>query len=163
MRKLSITLGMCALLGGCNEAPAAEEILPGKWEISIGITQFDVPGATPEQAELLKSLAGEMSSQQECIAENDRKFDPSELAKAFEQGDNCQTGEFTVSEGTIAGSMSCTQPDASTSEFAVTGSVQPENFSMSVDMEMVQASIPGGRANVTMQVVGTRLGECDVQ
>lgn len=153
---------LCALvlLSGCSEAPADEEILPGMWKISLGMTAIEVPDATPEQAELIGSLVGDLSSHEQCIGEGEGKFDPSEMAQALAQGNDCEPSSFTVSEGELSGSLMCTLPDTRTSEFAVRGQVQPENFSMIVTMEMTQASLPAGKANVTVEMTGERLGDC---
>jgi len=82
------------------------------------------------------------------------------MAQALTQGNDCKTGNFTVSEGELSGSLMCTLPDTRTTEFAVRGQVQPENFSMSVTMEMTQASLPAGKANVTVEMTGERLSDC---
>ena len=52
MRILPMNLCTLVLLSGCSAAPADNEILPGMWKISLGMTAIEVPDATPEQAEV---------------------------------------------------------------------------------------------------------------
>ncbi len=128
--------------------------------MSAGMTNFEIPGATEEQAAMFKDMAGDMMSQEQCVSANERKFDPAQLADAFKQGGDCTIGEFDLADGQILGNMSCKTPDGTSSDVAITGTLQPDNFSMSVTTEMEQAALPGGKANVTIEVKGERLGDC---
>ena len=160
MHKCMISLAALAALGACNQAPAEDEILPGNWKMSAGMTKFEVPGATEEQAEMFKNAASQTMSQEQCVTDAERKFDPKELSEAFEQTGDCTTGEFDLSDGKILGNMSCKMDDGTTTDVAINGTLSPEKFSMSVETELVQEMLPEGKANVTMEVTGERIGDC---
>lgn len=160
MKKPAIPLIALTVLAACGSSPADDEILPGNWKMSAGMTNFEVPGATPEQAEMFKNAVGEMSSQEQCVTPQEAKFEPETMSQAFQQGGDCTVGDFTVADGKIEGSLSCKMPDGNTSELSVTGTISPEKFAMSVDTEMVQEMLPEGKANVTIEVSGERIGDC---
>lgn len=160
MKHLAIPASALLILGACSGQPAEDELLPGKWKMSAGMTDMDVPGATPEQMEAFNSAVGAMSSQEQCITAQEAKFDPDTMAQAFEQGGDCATNSFSVSDGTIAGSMTCKMPGDIATDIAITGTFSPEAFVMSATTVMLQEGLPQGKANVTLEVKGERIGDC---
>ncbi|MBV7257956.1 DUF3617 domain-containing protein [Erythrobacter crassostreae] len=159
MQKTAITIAALIGLSACSQGPAEDEILPGNWKMSAGMTEVQVPGATEEQAAMFKEMAGQMSSQEQCVAEDETKLDPDELTQVFAQAGECEVGEFDFSDGKIAGSLTCSI-GGSTSEIAITGTVSPESFMMSAATEVLEDNFPEGKANVTMVVKGERIGDC---
>ncbi len=160
MKKIVLPVAVLMGLSACGQGVADDELMPGNWKMSAGMTDFEVPGATVEQAEMFKNAAGSMMSQEQCIAEGENKFDPDTMSQAFKQGGDCTIGEFDLSGGTIEGTMSCTGPDGNTSIMAINGTIAPEAFAMSVATEMAQDALPQGKANVTIEVKGERIGDC---
>jgi hypothetical protein len=160
MKHLAIPAAALLTLGACSGQPAEDELLPGNWKMSAGMTNMDVPGATPEQMNAFKSAVGTMSSQEQCVTAQDAKFDPETMAQAFKQGGDCTVNSFDVSGGTIAGSMSCKMADGTASDIAISGTISPEAFAMSATTLMIQEGLPEGKANVTLEVKGERIGDC---
>lgn len=160
MKYLVTPVAAVLMIAACSSSPAEDELLPGKWNMSAGMTDMDVPGATPEQMKAFKGAVGTMSSQEQCVTAQEAKFDPDTMAQAFTQGGDCTTNAFDVSDGTIAGRMSCKMADGTTSEIAISGTIAPEAFSMSATTAMIQEAFPEGKANVTLEVKGERVGDC---
>lgn len=160
MQKTAITLAVLIGLSACSQGPADDEIMPGNWKMSVGMTEFNVPGATEQQAALFKEMTSDPVSEEQCVTAAETKFDPSELADAFTQTGDCTVGSFDLTDGKITGSMSCKMPDGSNVDTAITGTLAPENFTMTANTEMFQDALPGGKAEVTMEVKGERLGDC---
>lgn len=149
-----------AMLGACSQGAADDELTPGNWRMTVGMTDFEVPGATPEQAALFADSATSTMSQEQCIPESENRFDPKQLSEAFKQGGDCTIGDFDLSGGTIDGSMSCTAPGGDVVDAAISGTISPEEFVMSVSTEMAQEALPEGKAIVTIEVKGERIGDC---
>lgn len=159
-RSAAVLLVTSLALGACGSEPGAGELKPGNWKMSAGMVDMDVPGATPEQQEMFKSSMGEMMSQEQCVTAQEAKFDPDTMAEAFKQGGDCTIGNFDLTGGNIDGKMTCKVPDAGDIDIAITGNIGPEKFSMKATTEMVQDALPEGKANVTMEVTGERIGDC---
>lgn len=161
MKYIGVPLASLVLLSACGAAaPADDELLPGNWKMSGGVIEMDVPGATPEQAKMFKSAVGKMSSQEQCVTAEEAKFDPESMSEAFKQGDDCSVGGFEVADGAIDGKMTCKMPGGEETEIAITGKLAPEEFTMQASTEMVQEMLPEGKASITIEVKGERLGDC---
>lgn len=159
---MRITIAMLALLGvsACGQGVAEDELQPGNWEINVGMTDIEVPGATAEQAAMFKDALGSTMSQEQCVSEGENKFDPETMSEAFKQGGDCTIDNFDLDGGVIDGKMSCKMPGDITNEMAITGSINSEAFSMSVATELAQEALPEGKAQVTIEVSGKRIGDC---
>ena len=110
---------------------------------------------------MFKGAVGQTASQEQCVSATQAKAGAESMTKAFEQGGDCTVGEFTTEGGVVKGSMTCSMPDGSRSEMEIAGNIAPDNFTMTMKTELAQEMLPGGKANVTMEVTGERLGECD--
>jgi len=158
--KHMIPIAALLMLGACGQGAADDELTPGNWRMTAGMTNFEVPGATPEQAAMFADATTSTMSQEQCIPEGENRFDPNQMSEAFKQGGDCTIGDFDLSAGTIDGSMSCATPGGGAVEAAITGTISPEKFEMSVSTEMAQEALPEGKAIVTMEVTGERIGDC---
>ena len=160
MKQFAMPLAALVMLGACGGSPAEDELKPGNWKMSAGVVDMNVPGASPEQVEAFKGSMGQMAEQEQCVTAQEAKFDPETMSDAFKQGGDCTTGDFTVAAGTIEGSISCKMPDGNTTDIAITGTIAPEEFAMQAKTEMAQAALPEGKAELTIEVKGERIGDC---
>ncbi|WP_209348263.1 DUF3617 family protein [Pontixanthobacter sp. CEM42] len=158
--KLVATGTLALLFASCGSNPDAGEMRAGKWQVYVGITEFDVPGATDEQKKVLEGTKGEVLSGEQCYSEEQAKAGVATLTKEFEQGNECKMGDFANAGEQVTGTLTCTMDGGIETDLAITGSIASDKFRLEMDTEFIQDDLPNGKANMSMEVVGERLGDC---
>lgn len=173
MKKL-IYLALPALaLGACDsvskgpktpEQAAAEmkkavKMTPGKWQTTMQITKFDMPGAPPEAAAAMKGMMGQAQTSESCLTKEQADKDPGEFIKQGQGGD-CTFEHFDVSGGKIDGKMICKKPNQGTMEASMTGTIAAEAMSMTMSSVVTDSKMPGGKVEMGMTMNAKRIGEC---
>lgn len=161
MKKIVIASAFVLALAACGNNSSDSALSAGNWKVSVGMKSIDVPGATAEQKKMMEGLAGQMQSQEQCLsqAEADKGLEP--LTEAFGQIGDCETRSFDASEGKVDGELSCQFPGQEKAVgVSITGEYGEGKFDMQIDTEMQQPQLPGGKANVILEVNGERIGDC---
>lgn len=151
-----VSLGVAA----CGQGLADDELAPGEWKMTITMSDFELPGATPEQAALFSSSAPDPMSETMCIAAGENKFEPEMMTSAFQQSGDCETSDFGIAGGKVSGKLVCDAGQDQPAESEISGNFGPEAFSISVSTELLQEAFPEGRATVKVEMSGERIGDC---
>ncbi len=161
MKKAILLAAPWVILAGCGASTDASKFTAGKWKISMGMTSFEIPGATAEQQKMFQQAVGKAQTQEQCLGKAEADLGPKAMTEAFKQGGDCTVANFSASDGKIAGKMSCNlQGGNGMTAMEIAGSFTNENFNMEMQSELLQKDLPGGKANVTMEVKGERIGDC---
>ena len=146
-----------------EEARAAAEAagdtikpLPGKYKATMQFVKAEIPGAPPEMQDM---LGANMSNTYEfCLTPEmaDQGF-----GEALQEGqdDSCTISRLNINGNDIDMAMSCNEPGAGEMAITMTGTVSPTKS----DLTMVSQGMMGGmgNANIEMNVVQERIGDCD--
>lgn len=185
MRKLVMTIGLCAALAGCNKGATTEEsarktgdirlenasadevikqaaaaqdknrMQPGEWENSVQLVSVEMPGA-PEA--LRKQMEAEVKKPPETRKECRKAEDASGLdfTKLAPAAKGCAFPKYVVADGKIEADMVCEGPTGS-AKITIRGSQSATSY----DVTMTQ-SLPGQGAEnkMTVRTTGKRIGDC---
>jgi hypothetical protein len=144
------------------EAQDAIKPLPGEYQTTVDMLEFNVPG-------MPDSVKRQMQQQMGGAAEVNRPFTycltpeqarangPEQMAKHMAQGD-CTVARFDVSGGTISADMTCKGANGSTSHVVMEGQMTSTKSTMAVTDEM---EIPGaGKVQIRTRATSERVGDC---
>ena len=160
MKRVLLPVAVLVGLSACGQGVADDELKPGNWKMTGGMSKFEVPGATEEQAKLFQDAAGKMISQEQCIPAGENKFNPDIIADAMRQSGECTIKDFDLTDGVIKGNMTCDVGGGKTTDVDIDGTISSEAFAMAVETEMLEEALPGGKASVTVEMKGEWIGDC---
>ncbi|MEO0906164.1 MAG: DUF3617 domain-containing protein [Pseudomonadota bacterium] len=128
----------------------------GKYAVTMTMVNVDIPGAPPEMVDAMGSMMN--TSTEFCLSEED-------ASKGFEealsegQDDSCTIERFDLDGGKIDMAMTCTPQEGGTMQVAMTGDVSPTRTAINV---VTKGNLPPmGEANIEMNMVQERIGDCD--
>lgn len=136
------------------EQLAAVRIEPGEWQATTEI--LSVKGPLPSEA--VEQMVGNRSSVTNCITPEQARR-PSANFLAAQKDGNCSYRDFSMKDGRISGTMSCTGGQLPGEMVTrMSGDYGPQSYDMIMDMT---TGIPGG---LTMEIKartrGQRVGQC---
>ncbi len=162
MRLLVLTpfLALAACSGGSEppqtetEAPAAEQMSAGQWEMTTEVTQVV---KRDKGAPAIDMPQGSKSSRSVCVAEADAKQPPPALF--MPEGFDCKYRDSYVSGGRLNGTLACTRSGlGGTVATNVNGSFTADTFEGTATTE---TSLAGeGDARIDTKLTGRRTGDC---
>ena len=179
MKRFVIAIACALPLAGCNSEPevraenasvgeVAEKVAeagrgesfvrPGKWQSRFEIEKFEIPGAPPEAADAMRSMAHRAQVNESCLTPEQAKR-PKEDFFAGE-GKNCRYERFTMGNGKIDAVMKCSSQGMAQT-MAMQGTYGPDAYQMRMSMDAKAGSGPPGGMTMTMRVDAKRIGECD--
>lgn len=134
---------------------AKVKITPGQWESTTQI--MSVSGPLPE--DMLKQMRGQKTEVANCITPEQAER-PSANFLAAQQNSECTYRDFTMRDGQLNGSMTCTGGQfPGEMRTRMQGEYGPESYNMRMDMET--NGIPGGGTmKITARTIGKRVGDC---
>jgi len=173
MNKLLLLALPALALAACNSADtgpktpeqaAAEmkkavKMTPGKWQTTMTITKFDMPGAPPEAAQAMKGMMGKPTVTESCLTKEEADKDPADFIKKG-QGDGCTFERFAIDDGKLDGKMVCDKGPQGKMEATMNGTLGAEAMSMTMNSTVSDAKMPGGKAEMGMTMAMKRIGAC---
>lgn len=167
------------MLAACGKEPAAprtadeviaeagklEQPRPGRYETTVDLIDFTVPGLPKEQANAMKSMMGQASQEASsyCLTEAEARKGFEESIRKMTEGTgqmSCDFDRFAVDGGTLDAALTCSGPQGMTSEIALDGTASAEASAMHMTMVQKAAMIPGGEMRVEMRMNSRRVGDC---
>jgi hypothetical protein len=157
MKKLAllapVVIALAACSGGGNTTLKA-----GQYEMTMKMTEVDVPGAPPEMVEQMKAAMtaqGEQKEQQ-CMTEADIADMGNKMGNAGAKGGDCTFSKTTFAGGKIDVAGTCKAPTGEMS-IAMNGTHTADSF----DARMtVDADAGGQKIKASGTMNGRRTGDC---
>ena len=169
---LTAAAALClASLGACrDEAPDRTEVLaqsanlvkplPGLYRSTTTLIGFELPGADPRTADLMRDRFGQVLPQtrEHCLTPEEARRGFADVIRRTQQGD-CRIERFVANATRLSARMRC-RSGGLTSVVAVEGTGAPERSR--VDLKIVQtgSGIPGGSETISMKIDNERVGDC---
>ncbi|MGZ3255903.1 MAG: DUF3617 domain-containing protein [Croceibacterium sp.] len=168
-----LTLVPCLLiLAACSgKAPGEKDVLaeadkltkplPGLYRSTTSLVSFELPGADPQTADVMRDHFAQVLPQQRnfCVT-------PAAAARGFEdmirqsqQGD-CRIDSFVADKSYLKARMSCTFSANLSSTVSVEGTGEPSRSHVDLTIMQTGPSVPGGSETMVMKVDNVRLGGC---
>lgn len=129
---------------------------PGKYSVTMDFVKAEIPDAPPEMKDMMGSMM--TNSFEYCLT-------PQEAEKGYEesltegQDESCSVEKFELEGGNIDMAMSCNAADQGDMNVTMTGNVTPDRSEINVVSKGTLAGM--GDANIEMNMVQERIGECD--
>ena len=183
MRHLVIALGGAALLlGACGKkeetktGPMSEtevkaamanapQLSPGKYEASMEVTKFDLPGVPAAQlAQMRQQMQTQMSvKRQYCMTADDARKGREDMLKQLSQARaDCRFENFGVDGDKVNGRMTCGGgPGGATMTMTMQGTMGATASDITMDTHMTNPANPQQTADMGMHITTRRLGDCD--
>ncbi len=132
---------------------------PGRWELTMKFTRFDIEGMPPEAKGQMQQMLGQSRTFTSCLTKEEaEKPDGSFFGQ---QGEECRYDKFVMGDGKIDATMTCKGdgPDgAGQVRMSLAGTYAADTYDMTMDMN---GAAPNGNAmNMAMSLVSKRVGEC---
>jgi hypothetical protein len=160
------------LVGGCEApAPSGDEVLataeelarprPGRYRTTTTLTAYELPRAAPQVLDRMRERMRRVRPEQRetCLREEEARagFKPLLLAMSEE---DCRFERFEAEGTRMSGTMSCTTPAGVQSRIELAGTAEAERSSLRLDVDQRGAGIPGGVAQMGLQIDNQRVGDC---
>lgn len=177
-RYLLIPIGALAL-ASCGSEPAgppsvedvakaAENLVkptPGLYRSTATVTEFEIPGLPPEQAEQMKGMMGSSANQssESCLTPEQADEGFKSMAKQLgegSQGVKCEFAKFEAAGSNLDAELTCTGPGGVNMTMEMDGDIEPTSSVMTMKMTQKSAAIPGGEVRMAMEVKSERIGDC---
>ncbi len=164
MKRVVLLAPSMALLFACSGSSTA--LQPGQWEMTTRMTNIEVPGVPPAQAEAMRSaMANQAQTQSRCITAEEAANPARGMVNPTGEAAGCTFTDQTFAGGVIKVSGSCPAPGGQgTVRTSLDGSYTPTTMEARISAE-VQAG-PGAPPGVpqTVRMSGTmtsrRTGDC---
>lgn len=165
--KAATAMMLASLIGGCGsialpgtpDDSAASEIRAGRWRMTATTRSFDLPAASADQTRRYQAAIGQTKSQEHCLSAAEAQLGPRAMAEGFRQGD-CDVSHFAADKGRIDGHMACRIAGGGSADMQIGGNYTRDSIAMTLTNELRQASLPGGKARMIMEITASRLGDC---
>jgi hypothetical protein len=166
------TVACLLLLAGCHgkgpddktvlaEANKMTKPLPGLYRSTTSLTAFDLPGADPATADMMRDHFAQVMPQRRefCVTSEAAARGFADMIRQSQQGD-CRIERFVADRAHLSARMSCRLGPKLISTVTVEGTGAPDRSQ--IDLGIVQAgpSVPGGRETIAMHVDNVRIGDC---
>jgi hypothetical protein len=171
MQRLAI-VACLLLLAGCRdkgpddkavlaEAGKIARPLPGLYRSTTSLLSFDLPGADPRTADIMRDRFAQVLPQQRdfCVtpAAAARGFE--DMVRQSQQGD-CRIEKFVADKSYLSARMSCRLGAKLSSTVTVDGTGAADRSRIDLAIVQTGPSVPGGTETLTMRVDNVRTGDC---
>ena len=171
MHRLTIAFGLL-LLGACHdqgpdrnavlhEGAKLVKPLPGLYRSMTRLTAFELPGADPQTADIMRDKFGQILPQtrEYCLTPAAAEKGFEDMVRQSQQGE-CAFERFVADKTRLSARMHCRSGPSLTSDVSVEGTGAPDRSH--VDLSIVQSGpdIPGGSETIALAVDSQRVGDC---
>ena len=130
---------------------------PGKWEQSVNFSEVDIPGAPQAMKEMMQQSMTATVTSDTCLTASD-VAEPSADFFAGKGNGDCKYDEFDRDGSHMKMHMTCTDPQAGTSQVSMEGDFGADSYSFDIASTMNNSDI--GTMSMKGKVTGKRVGEC---
>lgn len=130
---------------------------PGKYEQTMRMTEFDMPGLPEEAKAMVKSRMGQTIKVTHCLTEEQAKKPDADFFGGMQDGD-CEFKRFDRDGNRLSMEMSCKTGKGGTATMVMDGGFEPEGYAL--DMEQNVSGGPMGSMRIKGKVESRRIGDC---
>lgn len=158
-----------AATAGGGDTTAAEDMAeamadgpmpqPGKYRTTAELVAFDIPGAPPEMAEMMRGAfaQGAMEASKSCLTPEQASTSREEMLKNMAES-NCTVTQFEMSGGAFDAALSCPTGQGMSGEVTMTGTMSETGSDVQTSFKTQVPQV--GEATIRMHMVTERIGEC---
>lgn len=163
---------VAVLAGACDAPPpSGEDVLasseelprprPGRYLTVTTLTAYELPGATPQVLDRMRERMRRVqpARRESCLSEKEAQAGFEPLLLAMRDGD-CRFDRFEAEGTRMSGTMTCKSPTGVRSRIELAGTAEAERSSLRLEVEQRGAAIPGGVAQIGLNIDNRRLGDC---
>jgi hypothetical protein len=160
------------LLAGCQPSkPDARQVLaegdkltkplPGLYRSTTTLTAFELPGADPETADIMRDRFAQVLPQRRdfCLTPQAAARGFADMIRQSQQGD-CTIDRFVANRSKLSASMTCRAANKLQSTISVEGEGEPTRSHIALEIVQRGPSVPGGSETIGMSIDNVRLGDC---
>ena len=164
----ALALGACGKSGPKSEEQVKAEVAgmvkprPGRYETTVKVLNFEIPGMPKEQSERFKGMfAGSGQSNGFCLTKEESEKGYKDFTKKLAQG-NCTYDRFDASGGTLDARLTCQTGKGMTAVIEMSGKMTEESSDMHMKMEQTGAGplAAKGLVKMEMEMSSKRVGDC---
>ncbi len=130
------------------------QLQPGQWEMSFETTNVSAPGMPEGAADMMKTARQTVKV---CVTKEQASKPDADFFQPGRGEGNCTREGFSMSEGRIQGTMTCTGTGASRTKVVMDGQYSSTAFDMKSRTEMEGEGVA---MTLEMRSGGRRIGEC---
>lgn len=132
---------------------------PGKYRTTAELVAFEIPGAPPQMAEMMRSAfaEGAIEASESCLTPEQASVSREEMLKNMAES-NCTVSTFEMNGGQFNAALSCPTGQGMSGEVTMTGTMTETGSDVQTSFK---TQIPqAGEATIRMHMVSERIGEC---
>jgi coenzyme F420-reducing hydrogenase gamma subunit len=155
--KIALLSGIAVMaLAGCGSG--GTKLKAGQYEMTMKMTDVQVPGAPPAAIEQMKAAMAAQSeqTQQQCVTEEDIANMGNKMGSAGAQGGDCNFTKTTFNGGAIDIAGTCKAPTGDIA-IAMNGTHAADSFNATMT---VDATANGQQVKASGTMSGRRTGDC---
>ena len=147
------------------EARKLENPGPGLYAVTTELASFDVPGASPEEADRLRDEMAKIDKKTTrlCVTEQQSAAGFQQLLREFAEGLNgmqCGFANFEASAPRMNATLACTGTAGAQAGLTMAGTTSRNGYDVTMDLDASGPQIAGGAMTMRMRVVSKRAGDC---
>lgn len=134
---------------------------PGLYATTSTLTDFDLPGASSQDAQRMRRMMGGIKPQERkaCVTEQDSQEGFAPVIRSMQKG-ACKIGQFDADQTHLHAQMHCTAADGSRSDVDITGTGGATQSHVVLAVVQKGDAIPGGSMHMTFTIDSHRIGAC---
>lgn len=172
MTRTIAALALAAVLAACGTEPPDEDTIreqsarltkqePGLYRTTTTLLAYAVPNASPQDATMARErMASTQPEKQEiCLTEKEaaKGFDP--FIESLKQG-KCDTRRFVANQNELSAQITCEGTGGIVSDMDLSATSAPDRANLVVEVEQRGDAVPGGLAQMTLDISLQRVGDC---
>ena len=137
----------------------AMEMKPGLWEVKIGFSKVEAPGAPANMQEKMKAQLGKGMTQRSCLTKEQVDKPGMEFFGAPPEA-NCNFDELDRSSGGVKMTMTCKPNGPIVMKSKMDGKFAADTYTLNIEQNT--EGTPMGAIKMTGKIEGKRIGDCPV-
>ena len=144
-----------------REATRSAKPLPGLYESRVNVLAYEIPGATPQDADRMREMMTGLKTQVSrfCLMPEDVEKGFEDMVRRAAEG-NCTFRSFDAEAGSVSAQMTCDLGRNADATINLDGQTAPDRSRMLMEIDQFAPNVPGGKVFTRMEVINRRLGEC---
>lgn len=171
MQRLIVLLGSLTLVACQDKGPDAGQVLaegdkltrplPGLYRSVTSLTAFELPGADPQTADIMRDRFAQVLPQRRdfCLTPQAAARGFADVIRQSQQGD-CTVERFVANKDRLSAKMSCRAAARLQSIVSVEGTGEPARSHIELEIVQTGPSVPGGSETIAMSIDNVRVGDC---
>ncbi len=134
-------------------------VSPGRWQMTMTITDMKIPGMPPEVAQKMKGATGQARTFEHCVTEEEAKK-PREDFFSGDKAAACRYDHFTMGDGKVSMQMQCAH-DTGKQTVKMDGTYSADSYRMTMASKVEgRPGSPVGGMTFDAVMDARRLGVC---